>query len=475
MNDSSVVDIKTHGRSAAWLVMLLALIALYLTSLYNFLLFHSLAEGFAIVVAGGLFMVAWNTRHLVDRHYLLFLGIAYPYVALLDLLHTLAYQGMSVFPGFGADLPTQLWIAGRYLEALALLAAPIFLKRRFNPWVMAAALGLITGLVVASIFWWRVFPMCYTAETGLTPFKTVSEYLISGILLVTGWVIYVKRAELGQRVFRLMLGAVACTVIAEMLFTLYVSVYGFSNLAGHFFKIASYFLVYKAIIETSLSRPFETLFRDLKKRELALAESEERFRTLVRNTASVIIFLDPDLKVREFNLAAQALFGMNREEILGESFIGRLVPQAHERQVAELLQGVLAGRQVKGAETPMSGRDGGQPTLLWNSLSLQEPDGEVLGVVISGQDISGRIQAEQEREALIKELSQALAEIKTLGGLLPICSNCKKIRNDQGYWQKLEHYISSHSDATFSHGLCPDCVRALYPDLYGPNDKVPGE
>ena len=455
--------------------MLLALAALYLTSLYSFLLFHALAEGFAIVVACGLFMVAWNTRHLVENHYLLFLGIAFPYVALLDLLHTLAYQGMSVFPGFGADLPTQLWVAGRYLETLALLAAPVYLRRRFNPWVMAAVMGLITGLVTASIFWWRIFPTCYSAETGLTPFKATSEYLISGLLLVAAWLIYRRRAELGPRVFRLMLGAVVCTIIAELLFTLYVSVYGLSNLAGHFFKIAAYFLVYKAIIESSLTRPYETLFRDLKQRESALAESEERLRTLVRDTASVIVFLDPDLRVREFNLAAQGFFGLERQEILGESFVGRLVPEAFRDQVADLLAGVLAGRTVRGAETPMSSRGGGRPTLLWNSIPLREPGGGVLGVIISGQDISARIRAEQERETLIEELSRALAEIKTLGGLLPICANCKKIRDDQGYWQRLEHYISEHSAATFSHGLCPDCARQLYPDLYGPDDKVPGE
>jgi hypothetical protein len=66
---------------------------------------------------------------------------------------------------------------------------------------------------------------------------------------------------------------------------------------------------------------------------------------------------------------------------------------------------------------------------------------------------------------LVQELQTALARVKLLSGLLPICANCKSIRNDQGYWKQLESYISSHSEATFSHGICPACLHKLYPEL----------
>ena len=90
---------------------ILLLFGLYLTSLFGYLLFHSTAEVFSIVVACGIFMVAWNSRRFLDNNYLLFIGIAYLFVALLDLVHTLAYAGMGVFPGYATNLPTQLWIA----------------------------------------------------------------------------------------------------------------------------------------------------------------------------------------------------------------------------------------------------------------------------------------------------------------------------------------------------------------------------
>ncbi len=81
------------------------------------------------------------------------------------------------------------------------------------------------------------------------------------------------------------------------------------------------------------------------------------------------------------------------------------------------------------------------------------------------EEIEQRKQAEREREKLIAELQKALSRVKLLSGLVPICAHCKKIRDDSGYWHQLERYISDHSEAEFSHGICPDCMKKLYPDL----------
>jgi Protein of unknown function (DUF3365) len=93
------------------------------------------------------------------------------------------------------------------------------------------------------------------------------------------------------------------------------------------------------------------------------------------------------------------------------------------------------------------------------------------GLVAGARNLEGHARARQqaaaERERLITELQQALANVKTLRGLIPICASCKKIRDDQGYWTQLETYLRQHSDAEFSHSLCLDCMRKLYPDLSG--------
>ncbi|MBN2310732.1 MAG: GAF domain-containing protein [Candidatus Hydrogenedentes bacterium] len=95
----------------------------------------------------------------------------------------------------------------------------------------------------------------------------------------------------------------------------------------------------------------------------------------------------------------------------------------------------------------------------------------LFGTTVGSLCTQKRIKA--EREKLIEELQDALAKIKTLRGLLPICSNCKKIRDDKGYWQAIEVYIHDHSDADFSHSLCPECARKLYPELADEEEGEP--
>jgi len=243
---------------------LVVLAALYVLSRYSFLLFHSLVEIFSIIIACGIFMVAWNARRFGERGFFLFLGLAYLYVAGLDLLHALAYKGMGVFPDQGSNLATQLWLGARYLEALTFLAAPLFFTRRTPIPAVVTAYSLLCAAFLLSVFQWPVFPVCFVEGQGLTGFKVASEYLISGLLLVSTALLIKRRKELAQGVARLLVWSILLTILSEMTLTLYTDVYGLANLVGHYLKLASYFLIYKAIIVFSLVKPYDLLFRDLK-------------------------------------------------------------------------------------------------------------------------------------------------------------------------------------------------------------------
>jgi hypothetical protein len=87
-------------------------------------------------------------------------------------------------------------------------------------------------------------------------------------------------------------------------------------------------------------------------------------------------------------------------------------------------------------------------------------------------DVDERSRMVQERDRLLHELQAAMTNVKTLTGLLPMCVSCKRIRNDQGYWDQVETYIGKHSDARFSHGTCPECTRRLYPELFEEDDET---
>ncbi|MCP4218613.1 MAG: response regulator, partial [bacterium] len=250
------------------------MIGLYAASLYQYLLFHTLAEMFSITVAAGLFMIAWNSREFMENNYLLFLGIAYLFIGGLDMVHTLGYKGMNIFADYDANLPTQLWIAARYMESLSLLVAPVFLKRELRPGVVAGIQGAIFTVLLITIFG-GYFPDCFIEGSGLTRFKIVSEYLISLILAGSFFILFQNRREFEPEVMRVISASIFLTIGAELAFTFYISAYGFSNLIGHCFKIISFYLIYMAIIQTGLKKPYSLLFRNLKQHENLLREAKE--------------------------------------------------------------------------------------------------------------------------------------------------------------------------------------------------------
>lgn len=340
----------------AWVLVFTALLVI---ARYNYLLFHSSAEVFSIVIAAGMFILAWNTRAYLENNYLFFLGVAYLFIGAIDGLHILAYEGMGVFADYESNLPTQLWIAARYFESICLLIAPLFLGRRLNHNLVLLSLSSVAAVLISSIFFWDIFPDCYLPGSGLTSFKIISEYIICAFLLMAGLGIWFRRAEFEKEVYLLIILSILLTVGSELSFTAYMNVFGTANLLGHLLKITSFYLLYKAIIETGLKRPHNLLYRKLH----------------------------------------------NKQEKL-QKINGKLTDEIFERE-----------------------------------------------------------KIENERLKLIAELQEALSELKALRGILPMCSFCKKIRDDEGYWNQVEVYIAEHSEADFSHGICPVCVEKHYKDF----------
>ncbi len=282
-------------------VAITVIVGLMLSATYSYTLFHTLAEAFAVVVAAGAFMVAWNARRFIDNDYILFLGVSLLFVAFVDLLHTISYRGMGILPtdvpGGDLDLPTQLWLAGRYLQVSGFLLAPLFVRRRVRPYLTAGLYALVTAALLISIVPLRVFPTALTPE-GLTPFKIASEYAIVVGLAVAARLLWRHRAAFASNVHRLLLAAIAVTAMAELAFTLYTDPFGPANMVGHLVRIVAFYLTYRAIIGTALSRPYSIIFRELKQSETRLRREKRLSDALNLITLGLSSSLEPDAVLR---------------------------------------------------------------------------------------------------------------------------------------------------------------------------------
>ncbi len=289
--------------------------AIYLTSLYSFLLFHSIAEIFSIIVMGSIFALAWNTRHWMENDYFLFIGIAFLFVSLIDFLHTLAYKGMNIFPGYDANLPTQLWILARYIQSISLLIAPVWLRKRLSPGAAVVAYFVVSSVSVGLIFGGK-FPTCYVEGFGLTNFKIVSEYIIILILASSLLPLVMNQNKFEAKIFQALMLFIFLTIGAELAFTEYLGVYDEANLIGHLLKLVSFFILYRTLLRTGLQQPFDLVFRDLKQKELALLHSKANLQRLFDFTPfPVIISRLSDSRLIKVNHAAMETFEFTAEEL----------------------------------------------------------------------------------------------------------------------------------------------------------------
>ncbi len=328
-----------YGHVAVWAAIFCGL---YLMSLQGYVLFHTAVELFSIAVAWDIFFIAWNSRRLLANNYLLFLGISYLFVGGIDLLHTLAYKGMGVFPASRSDLASQLWIAGRFVQSVSLLIAPLFLGRRLRVNLVIAAFSLVSAALLASIFYWKVFPDTHLEGVGLTTFKIWSEYGICLILVGAAILLFRQKDRFEPGVLKLLIASMGVTVASELAFTLYVDVYGLFNLIGHFLKVISFYLVYRAIIQTGLNKPYDLVFRELKKGQEALATSMADLQKSSAETNALLAASRALLEQREFAQSARSIFDICKQAIGATSgYVALLDRNCTENEVLFLDSGGL--------------------------------------------------------------------------------------------------------------------------------------
>jgi PAS domain S-box-containing protein len=181
------------------------------------------------------------------------------------------------------------------------------------------------------------------------------------------------------------------------------------------------------------------------------ADLEDRFFTL---SIDMLCIADFSGYFKRLSPSWETTLGFSREELQSRPMLEFVHPDDRERTLAQNRQ-VRTGGQALAFENRYLCKDGSFRWFLWNATP--DPDRQVIYSI--ARDITRRKRAEDEREQLLRELQTALAEVKVLRTILPICMYCKKVRDDENYWQTVEAYISEHTHTRFSHGICPTCYR----------------
>ncbi len=376
--------IRKHSLSL--IIWPLLCVGLYLTSLYSYILFHIVAESFSIVIAFCLFMIAWNTRHLTKNNYVLFISIAFLFAGIIDFVHTLAYKGMGIFVGYDSNLPTQLWIIARYLQSISFLVAPWFMFRELKPIAVFSFYLFGTLLLMVAVFSGALFPDCFIEGKGLTPFKVASEYIICFILACSLALLLRYREKFDPEILKLIALSILCTIISELAFTFYISVYGLSNLIGHFFKIFSFYLVYQAIIVTGLRNPYSLLFRDLQK-------NKEELQTIMDSSPIMIFYKNDKNTFIRVNKALAEATGLPKEEMEGKT-VFEIYPHQTKDYWEDDKEVIASGKPKIGIIEPIDAAIG-QRWVQTDKIPYRDEKGRITGIIGFAVDITDIKKAEE--------------------------------------------------------------------------------
>lgn len=236
-----------------------------------------------------------------------------------------------------------------------------------------------------------------------------------------------------------------------------------SWITGALIDAALLSLTVTPILYLFINRPLLLHIAQRKKAEKALQESEERFRDLFENSTDLIQSIAPDGSILFVNPIWKKTLLYSDEDITQMNIFDILAPE-YQEHCKTTFQQVMTGQPVDRIEAALLSKDG-RKIIVEGSASCKMKDGIPQYTRAIFHDITEQRTAEEEKEKLITELQKSLADIKTLSGLLPICSWCKKIRDDKGYWSQVESYIGKHSEIAFSHSVCPDCMKEHYPEV----------
>lgn len=237
-------------------------IGFYALSRNNYLLFHLLVENIAVVVGVLIFTISLISRRFQQNSFIELLGPGVLISSLVTFLHIATYKGMNIIVGYDANLPTQLWVISNYILSLTVLVAVWRMNKNTNYTLLIAVYASL-GTVGTVLSFLRIFPDCFIEGSGLTLFKQLSEYVVIAVYFCAAILLFRHKKRRNDTQLNKTALWMALFILANMMFTFYIDVYGVTNFLGHYLRVVAFCLVFSAVVMENVQKPLTTIFGQL--------------------------------------------------------------------------------------------------------------------------------------------------------------------------------------------------------------------
>ena len=395
------MDSRSRGYKILWrfgqaVIVGLTLFGLYLLSRADFLLFHTLVELFFIIIAFSIFIVTWNARSFLDNPALLFIGIAYLFVAVIDLIHILEYQELRVISGFSLNQAIQAWLAARLFLSGALVAASFYTRRRFNSGALMGAFAILAFLISAGILSGKGLPTMYTMSNGLTPFKFGVEILITVLFLAALGLLARHAGDFHPNVFRFLGLSLASLAAAEIILSTSMETFNPITVIGHLINIGAVLMIYKAVTETGLVRPYELLFHNLRRSQDELRRERDFVATILDTTYALVTVLDAQAHILRLNRAFEESTGYSQTALAGQTLWETNLFGDQAPALRALMEEHLPQHELIHFEGHLTTQSERKMHVAWDAALKMNASGDIEYIILTGLDITDRKQAEDE-------------------------------------------------------------------------------
>jgi signal transduction histidine kinase/ActR/RegA family two-component response regulator len=283
------------GRN--WIPVLLWLVGLgglYAIAVYDFLLFHGLAEAYSIIVAIAVFVIFWNTRQFLQDGLYLVIGFGCLFGGAFDLIYIFAFPGMSMFPHADGNLALQAKTIAQWYVALSCVIAFAYLQRPINQARVLLVYCVAAVIAVAAVYW-RVFPACYVEGVGITPFAKIGLAISCSLYLAALVLLIRNRQAFDGHVYRVLAATLIVFFLQDAVSAVAVKMDDFARIAAHLCQVVAIYFVYKVFVEVGLRKPYNLLFRNLQQS----AEEIRQINTTLHHRAKQLRVLASELTLTE--------------------------------------------------------------------------------------------------------------------------------------------------------------------------------